>query len=317
MDKINFTQEQLDKMVKLHEEGMLNKDIAQYFNTSRSTIDRKLAEMGVQSRHPWLTKERRNKAIELYQKYHNIFKVSKELHMGERTIRDILIENNIHILTVAEQRVKYDSNYFHSIDSNNKAYFLGLLAADGTVNNKTTNIQLSLQEQDGYLIEKLKEEIGYDGKLMYLNYNAKNPNWSNQIMLSICNQKIHDDLIKQGIVPNKSYNLEFPNKLDPKYYSHFCRGVLDGDGSISKKECRAQIVSTESFCISLKSIIEDLLHIHCSTLLCHGRIDKPTRVLQIAGRNQVKTFLDWIYQDAEIYMERKYKIYQDVYYKTA
>ena len=57
--KIEFSQEQLDEMVKLHNEGFLNKEIAKKFNTSPSTINRRLADMNVLSRHPSLTKERK------------------------------------------------------------------------------------------------------------------------------------------------------------------------------------------------------------------------------------------------------------------
>jgi len=88
---------------------------------------------------------------------------------------------------------------------------------------------------------------------------------------------------------------------------------MDGDGCIHKKECRISLVATKDYCLSFKNYIEALLGVHCSIMLCHGKIESPVRTIQIAGRNQVKKFLDWIYQDAEIYMKRKYQVYQNVY----
>lgn len=48
-------------------------------------------------------------------------------------------------------------------------------------------------------------------------------------------------------------------------------------------------------------------------MLCHGNNESPMRTLGIAGKNQVKTFLDWLYSDSELYIERKKKLYQEKY----
>lgn len=89
---------------------------------------------------------------------------------------------------------------------------------------------------------------------------------------------------------------------------------MDGDGSISKnpKDKRLSIVSTESFCKTMQNIISQTLGVHCSIMYCHNKTTS-TRVLQIAGGNQVKKFLDWIYDDAELFLERKRDIHQKVY----
>jgi hypothetical protein len=41
---------------------------------------------------------------------------------------------------------------------------------------------------------------------------------------------------------------------------------------------------------------------------CHNGI---TKVLSFSGTKQVKTFLDWLYQDAEMFLYRKYQKYND------
>lgn len=58
---------------------------------------------------------------------------------------------------------KLNSRYFAQIDGEKKAYFLGLLYADGhidhTVSKRNFTISINLNEEDGYLIEQFAEEI--------------------------------------------------------------------------------------------------------------------------------------------------------------
>lgn len=313
--KIEFTQSQLEQMVQMHDNGMLNREIASHFGVSLSTINRRLAEEGVESRHPRLSEDRISQAISLYNEHRQLHKVAKLMHISEGTIRQILIDNNIAIATLSETRRQRTLNehYFDVIDSHRKAYYLGLLFADGNVSKNRYDIQISLQEKDKDIIYQFREDIGSNHKVSYIKYNQKNPNWQNQYMLSISNPNMHDALISHGMLPNKSLILEFPNDLDPEFYSSFLLGYLDGDGTIQKKEQRVSLISTESFCKTVSKIINKQLGIHCTIIYCHKNKNVSTRILQIAGRNQVKKFLDWIYSKCDIYLERKYKIYQNVY----
>lgn len=308
--KIEFTQEQIDEMINLHDNGLLNREIAEKFNVSVSTINRRLANKVV-SRHPSLSKEREAKAIELYNKYHSMKKVSQYLHMGTQTIHEILIANNVYILDKSECKRKnvINKHYFDEIDSHRKAYYLGLLFADGTISGRNNRLQISLQEKDKDIIFQFREDLESDYKISKLEYSKKNPNWQDQYCLTISNREIHNALINHGMLPNKSLILEFPVDLDEKYYCSFILGYLDGDGSIHKKEERISLVSTENFCNRIASIVKDKFGIHCSIYFCHGKKDKTTRTLQIAGRNQVKTFLDWLYSKCDIFLERKHQIY--------
>ena len=128
------------------------------------------------------------------------------------------------------------------------------------------------------------------------------------------NAAVHDALISHGVIPCKSLTLTFP-KINEMYYSSFILGYMDGDGHISEnpKDKRCNLVSTESFCTSVADILKDTLDVNCSIMLCHGKTEVTTRMLQVAGGRQVKKFLDWIYSDCDIYMERKYAIYQKLY----
>ena len=55
------------------------------------------------------------------------------------------------------QKRKYpvDEQFFDEIDSEEKAYFLGMLYADGTNSMKKTEVSLRLQEEDYEILTKL------------------------------------------------------------------------------------------------------------------------------------------------------------------
>lgn len=118
-----------------------------------------------------------------------------------------------------------------------------------------------------------------------------------------------------GMTQNKSLTLEFP-AIDPSLYSHFIRGYFDGDGSVcfSAKTGNSivTITSTNSFCEKIKSIISSTLNIHVGVYDASNK-NSITKVASISGTNQVKVFLDYIYNDAELYLERKYKKYEQKY----
>lgn len=319
--KIIFTEEQINEMIDLHNKGFLNREIGDIFNISRQTVGKILTENNVPSRHPWLTTKKKETICKLYINGMSIKQVAETVKSGETTVKKVLTENGIKTKDMSHAKQKYTINeeYFDKIDTPNKAYILGLIYADGNISKSNNTFKISLQDRDVDILHKIKFELQSNHPLRYLKYNDKNPNWSNQYMLSITNKHIPESLIDKGVIPNKSLKLEFPNYLDDHLIPHFIRGYLDGDGSISKnpKEKRIAIISTVNFCNTLKSIIENKLNIHCSISYCHGKKETPTRSLGIAGGNQVKKFLDWIYKDSDLYLDRKYEIYQDLYCKSA
>ena len=314
LKKYNFTEEQINEMIELHNSGMLHKHIAEKFNTSRSTIDRTLQNTDLPSRHPLLTEERVEMAYELYLKYKNASKVAKEMHMTKKTVLDIAKDRGVFV-PMNEVRQKYQINqkYFDIIDTQEKAYYLGLLAADGTIGSKNNAIQISLQERDKYILEAFRNAIESEHKITKLDYKSKKNTYQNQYQLSIMNKHMHDSLIRNGIVPRKSHYLEFPRNLSSEFYPAFLRGYMDGDGTIAKTEKRVRFVSTESFCLSVQKILKDTLNINSHII--HEKRDPKciTCNLGVAGGIQTKKFLDWIYKDATVYLKRKYEIYKSVY----
>lgn len=205
-----------------------------------------------------------------------------------------------------------NENYFDHIDTSNKAYILGLLYADGCNYPPQHRVKLELQEKDKDILDKINFEINSNKPLVFNDLSSKNINWQNTYRLDITNKHISDRLVELGVVQNKSLVLEFPTWLDEKYMSAFLRGYLDGDGHIEWSKSKfITIVGTNQFCQHVKEFCENNLNINCS--ICKAANNNAnTKLLYIHRKTNVKKFLDFIYNGADLYIERKYNVYQKI-----
>lgn len=135
---------------------------------------------------------------------------------------------------------KPNNDYFQKIDSEYKAYILGFIYADGSIvqpkGNRQMKLSISIQEEDGYILEKFAKDAGNTKVDIFYPPSVQKKNWKKRAVVSIVSNQICQDLINFGCIINKSsLGMSFPN-IEEKYYSHFIRGFLDGDGCIYIKK---------------------------------------------------------------------------------
>jgi len=126
---------------------------------------------------------------------------------------------------------------FQKIDTEAKAYFLGLMFADGCISNKKNNYQkcIRLSLTDSQIIDDLHVHFPFLNKEEF-DFGKYNSNCHIQYGLRKTSVKMFDDLVKSGLFERKSYenkiHLKIPN-IDENLIHHFIRGYFDGDGSIN------------------------------------------------------------------------------------
>lgn len=239
------------------------------------------------------------------------------------TIYGYLKKYNVSIRPASERNRKYRLNehYFDEIDSPEKAYFLGILYADG--NNCRGMIRLTLTENDKEILEKLSNLIYIDYRPLGLqkqriNFaNGKPHQTKNAYVFSISNQNIRFALEKYGIIENKTDKIVFPSFLPPNLLSHFLRGYIDGDGSICLKkngQSSVSFVGTEQFCQSTKDLIKLILNINST--ICHAKKGSKMKQFVLHGNIVCKKFLNWLYSNQTICLQRKYNKYLEILENT-
>lgn len=214
-----------------------------------------------------------------------------------------------HIIRKRKDYHKYplDESFFEVIDTEAKAYFLGLLFADGNVNRKTSLVSITLQELDKDILERFKFHLKYECPLSFTQ--SKKDTQQNRWTLYTCSSKIKNDLIKLGCIPNKSLILNPPNYLPENLIHHFIRGYFDGDGCIySQKGCATNssiaIVSTFNVCQWINENISVGAGVGIKNIDDH--LNGITKIYRIGGSKQVIKVFDYLYKDATIFLKRKF-----------
>lgn len=212
-------------------------------------------------------------------------------------------------LNRVNKRIKND--YFSIIDSPDKAYWLGFLFTDGSVDHyrATGRIRLQLQEADKEILEKFKEDLCLDCKIIY----DVRPN-STCCSVEFTSEQIFNDLGKYGIVPRKTYVTEhIPYKLIPEEYIYaFIVGLYDGDGGLSYSANFSTDV-TLSFASYHETVAKDFQYLIDHYVL---ETEKHNKVFftsawhtQWRGRLQVLKILDKLYANTNRRLLRKYNKY--------
>ena len=212
-----------------------------------------------------------------------------------------------------------DNTFFNVIDTEEKAYILGFICSDGHIDAKNYRLTISLKDSDYALLEAIRRCMGSTHPIKR-HIKCKNPyTHSNNIILEQCCLSINgkslvEPLINMGIAGKKTYTLNKDiMKYVPEYLvRHFLRGYFDGDGSVtwgkhysSGNKYLIQVAGNEDFL--LESFQK---HFPSNCGLYKYKTSKQCYAWKLADKKKVLEFLNYIYNDAKIYLDRKYKIYK-------
>ncbi len=302
-----------ENIINLYKSGLSQQQIAEKYGVTREPIKRILKSNGISRKDKLgrFSNEDMNKIIAMYCSGISTYEIGELYNTTDETIRRWLDKNGI------ERRhslYTLDEHYFDKIDTQEKAYILGLLYADGYYNQKNHTVSITLQEEDRHILEEINNLIKSDKPLRFIDNKKYKETWKNCYQLFITGEHISSMLCNYGILPRKSLILEFPYWLDEDLQRHFIRGYFDGDGHISKNKYKynMSIISTQSFCSGINKVIEDQLHLY-PRMYISSEVDKPTRTLMLTRKNDCKIFFDWLYQDANLFLKRKHDIYLKKY----
>jgi hypothetical protein len=197
-----------------------------------------------------------------------------------------------------------NDDIFDVIDTEEKAYWLGFLYADGYVYNQTSySLELTLAEKDKLHLEKFKSFIGSTSELEHKKVSINQKHF-NAYRLTVCSKNISDALINLGCVQNKSLKLKFPTKVPYELINHFMRGYFDGDGSIGcySNSLRFSVLGTKEFLDGYKEVLCKESNLNTDNKY---EMNGKAFVLRFGGNIKVKKIYDFLYKDATIYLERK------------
>lgn len=196
-----------------------------------------------------------------------------------------------------------DENFFDT-QTEDMAYILGFLAADGTVSKNSNQIKITVAQKDSNLLEEIKKRLNYTG---VVKYTTTNQNFDIATLEVTC-EHYKKTLAEYNIVPNKTFTFSIPEKLDKKYWRDFIRGYFDGDGSVStagKAAFRSQICSARKITLQqILTYLEEFYHIPATRIYVAPRAQHPLYYFQYST-NATRLLYQALYYDNCLCLQRK------------
>ena len=198
------------------------------------------------------------------------------------------------------------NDFFKVIDTEEKAYWLGFIYADGCVTKNDKCLILELSAKDYDHIVKFQNAIKSTHNIkLYARNNYK------YARLTIGCKEMVLDLKQKGCISHKSLLLVFPFcHIPDELISHFIRGYYDGDGCLSVTSNIKGTKKRTDYTLSFLGTKEMLDGIN-KYLPINMPIKKEMRIYRMRNQSKkvINDILSFLYQDASVYLERKYKKY--------
>lgn len=291
---MQITQELKDEICLQFTQGKFLSSLATKYKLPKVWLISFLEEKGINpSRLGKISPEKREEIIKLYQSGLSTHKVAERLNVSTDTVCSSLEKLGISRRTNTDYRTTHlNHNYFDSIDTSNKAYFLGFIAADGC-NRESRILEIMIHKDDISVLEKFIQDIESN----YIVPIRKNK----YAQLSVYSRPLVSGLEKHGITQRKSLTLEFPKTIPEEFISDYIRGYFDGDGYISKKSDAIEIVGTLNHMFDMSEWIYKHTDLNPSSIQQKGNIFS----IFYHGQKKVAKIYNYLYKENSICLERK------------
>lgn len=287
-------------------ENQTDKQIAEQFNCSAATVKRF---------------RDKNNIIRLYQDKEwlklkideglNASQIARLINCNPSTVERALNNYGI-VLSKTKNTYNYNENAF-AVVNEESAYWAGFIMADGHIesymrygsNVANLKVKITLSNKDIDHLHKFNKFLGDNIKI---HDNKVTLRGKEHIMstIKVANKKLCNDLINVFSIPlkDKSCNELIPN-IPKEYIPHFIRGYFDGDGSvmITKNKLQITLLGGEDFLKQVRSFIN----------VGYIRKDTYSKVfrLEIYSKDECKQFLEYIYNNHSICLDRKFEKYNN------
>lgn len=257
-----------------------------------------------------LTEDERNQIKIMYiDNKLSALEIGRRFNLNYNIIIRFLKKEGITLKTRKECVTKHqvNHNFFETIDTEEKSYFLGLFYADGYNQEDSHNVRMNLHSRDKHILETLTSLTQPTKRLYY----AKK---KDQYAICIVSEKMSKDLANHGCFQRKTEFLKPPETVPDSLIHHFIRGYFDGDGCVCvyhKKGkpnsfvCSVRMFGTEDFISWTQSILAK----KCDLPI--NKLSTKTNFITLYGlhyssKKRCLRICEYLYNNATIYLTRKY-----------
>ena len=222
---------------------------------------------------------------------------------GKSTVNAVIVRHGGEV----RQKVSVEHpGYFDVINTEEKAYWLGFLSADGCIvatpaHPEGSHLAVHLAMRDKGQLVKLKATLGARASVLdgvCNGFGKPTP----RATLHVSSRRLIEALLALGVTPRKSATVkpwDGPAALMP----HFWRGLFDGDGSMAIKGLglyTAFLCGSEPCVRGFQAWAHDLCGTNATPYFKTG-----CWYVSISGRYQVPKLVRAMYENAPVSLDRK------------
>lgn len=208
-------------------------------------------------------------------------------------------------LSANARRYSVNHSYFDTIDSEDKAYWLGFISADGNIAVKSDyciQISIGLQASDYDHLKKF---------LVCLDSDYPIYTYPKTCTVTITSQRLGQALINLGITPKKSFTVKTCKQVPSHLERHYWRGLVDGDGCLHKRNdgyFQIELVGTKDICDGFSDWVKRVgIQTRATTRSVRSFFE-----IKYNGFDLVKRICSELYSNSNVYLERKYATCQEI-----
>lgn len=213
---------------------------------------------------------------------------------------------------------KVDKNFFKCINTEEKAYVLGFICADGHIEKDRLTITVSIKDKD--ILEKIRSAMHSNHPIKEIQrinpYKKANREKLTLVELMMGSVELVKPLFNMGLTTNKTYTLSGNIlKYIPKYLMRdFLRGYFDGDGNVSfGKRYNSGYKYNINICGNEDFLLKSFqTYFPSNNKLYKDLYSRQCYVWKISQRDKVKDFMYYLYYNSSIFLQRKYNEFRKI-----
>jgi hypothetical protein len=292
------------EVVERYKNGESSKSIAQDVGTGADVVLRVVKKAGIIVKSGVLkrkfSEEIVNEMKRLYEGGMSQKEIAVRYSISQQGVGKMLEREDV-VARMTKAWNTLDESYFNVIDSEEKAYWLGFLTADGNL-GKDNAIRLELKNGDAVHVVRFARAIKFFGKISQRADDGA-------VLLQPKSVVMIDALKKHGLnVSTKSFDAE-PADVCDTLKRHYWRGVVDGDGWITKELDSIGLCGTQKMCQGLKDFfIEN--GVVTEAKVAHSQENMYRFSI---GSQEVKKCVSLLYSDVKVALPRKLSLAKKVF----
>jgi len=305
----------INQIIELYQQGLSCVKLGKMFNVSAYTISSLLKRNNIE------VVNRQNQVIfkdeDIIKDYCDsklsLNQIAKKWHTTSNLVSKRLKLNGIDVINF-HNLTKFNENIFDTIDTEEKAYWLGFIFADGYISSRDNQFEISLTVDDKSHLDKFNTFMEYKGDNVKVGNIKCNNKTFKRCRWGVTNKHLWNTLNNIGCTPKKSLSLKFPdlNIFTEKWLVlPFIRGYFDGDGCISLMHPELALKVLSASIVGTSEMLNPIKDLFFNNNLIKNHDNNDITYTYRLTQKQAYIFLSIIYYNASIYLDRKYNKFKE------